>query len=236
MSENKKGMYHSELVRMGPVAVTVKSDVLRSKFKDKPDYVILEIDGAERIYNTENDECADFFRDQKGRTFTLVAEGREADAILTYVGEGVAEEAEPRKPAKSAATKPPPKSNRPPREAPRGAQRPQERSEAPEQGKSTPPAANRQEQRPPAPSPETPEQKLAKAKAHANRVANCYLIAFTAADYARTQVKEQLHQDLTAEQFQGCIAMIAIQLSKDGFQHAVPTGVLHLKNGQGAAK
>lgn len=84
MSQN---LYHSALVKMKAVKVTVKSDVLKSKFKGKPPYVILSIDGEDYSYNTENDECAEFFEGQKGRTFTIIAEGRDTDAVITYVGE-----------------------------------------------------------------------------------------------------------------------------------------------------
>lgn len=89
----KKTLFHSELVKLGPVAVTVESDVMKSKFSKpgavKPDYVVLIIDGEERTYNTENAECAAFFDGQKGRTFTLVAEGSRENATLTYVGEAM---------------------------------------------------------------------------------------------------------------------------------------------------
>jgi hypothetical protein len=88
---------------MGPVEVTVKSDgAIPSKFKGKNPFVVLDIGGEEHTYNTENDECASFFDGTKGRTFTIVAEGREGDAIITYVGES-AEAPEPAKaPAKQA--------------------------------------------------------------------------------------------------------------------------------------
>lgn len=97
-----KTLYHSQLKALGPTRVTVKSDVLKSKFSKpnapKPDYVILEINGEDFNYSSENEGCADFFNGSKGKTFTLIAEGggkgNEATAAITYVGEAADENAE----------------------------------------------------------------------------------------------------------------------------------------------
>lgn len=85
-----KTLYHSELVKLGPVEVTVKSDILQSKYPGKPDYVVLEIAGEERNYSFDTPECATPFEGQKGQTFTIVAEGsgKDGSATVTYVGEG----------------------------------------------------------------------------------------------------------------------------------------------------
>ena len=45
-SNGKKGLYHSELVRMGEVEIEVLSDRKESKFPGKNDYVVLRVDGA----------------------------------------------------------------------------------------------------------------------------------------------------------------------------------------------
>ena len=90
-----KTLYHSALKQLGPVRVTVKSDVLQSKFSKpnapKPDYVILEIAGEEWNYSLENPTCGEVFEGQKGNTFTIVADGggrgKEDSATVTYVGE-----------------------------------------------------------------------------------------------------------------------------------------------------
>jgi hypothetical protein len=132
-----KTLYHSSLVKMGPVEVTVKSDgAIPSKFKGKNPFVVLEIDGEEHTYNTENEDCASFFNGTKGRTFTIVAEGREGDAIITYVGES-AEAPEPAKaPAKqapkSAPARPVTPPARPVAKPSQPAQPPQAEPEAPE--------------------------------------------------------------------------------------------------------
>ena len=104
-----KTLYHSALRQLGPVRVTVKSDVLQSKFSKpnapKPDYVVLEISGEEWGYNLENPTCGEVFEGQKGNTFTIVADGggkgKEDTATVTYVGEA-AEEAAPARPGPAA--------------------------------------------------------------------------------------------------------------------------------------
>ena len=104
MATSKKTLYHSELVKNGPTRVTVKTDLLKSKYNDK-EYVALIIGNDERNYNPENQACAEFWRGQKGKTFTVVAEGREAEATLTYVGEsGAAKPPTAAPPAQAAAT------------------------------------------------------------------------------------------------------------------------------------
>lgn len=85
-----KTLYHGELRKLSPVRVTVKSDVLESKYAGKPPYVVLAINGDERNYTTENQGCAAFFDGRKGETFTLIAEGQREEATITYVGESAA--------------------------------------------------------------------------------------------------------------------------------------------------
>lgn len=108
-----KTLYHSALRQLGPVRVTVKSDVLQSKFSKpgapKPDYVILEISGEEWNYSLENPTCGGVFEGQKGNTFTVVADGggrgKEDSATVTYVGEAVGEDGDtaPAAPARASA-------------------------------------------------------------------------------------------------------------------------------------
>jgi hypothetical protein len=129
-----KNLYHSALVKLGPVEVTVKSDILHSKFPGKPDYVVLEIDGEDFNYSFDTPECAAPFEGQKGASFTVVAEGsgKDGTATVTYVGEGggtpqrkpaarpparpAARNQPPaRPPVQNAANRPPSPGNQPPR-------------------------------------------------------------------------------------------------------------------------
>jgi hypothetical protein len=82
-----KTLYHSALVKLGPVMVTVKSDVSKSKFAGKPDYCYLVINGEEFGYSFDSPACQQFFTGQKGRSFMIQAEGRDADAKIIYLGE-----------------------------------------------------------------------------------------------------------------------------------------------------
>jgi len=226
-----KTLYQSEMIKMGPVKVTVKSDVLKSKFQGKPDYVILQIGGEERNYNAENPECASFFEGQKGRSFTIVAEGTREEAIITYVGES-APDPEPEQPPAGKAK---PKSNRPPAQPPASRSKgtanrppPPAQEESPPNGDDHPPAESRTAQRPPARPQESPEDKVRRAKEHANKVANVWIIAFKAGLYAREQIREQFTHEMSEAQFQSCVSTIAVQLEKDGFHHQMPTGILNL--------
>jgi hypothetical protein len=117
-----KTLYHSELCKLGPVEVTVKSDILKSKYAGKPDYVVLELDGEDRNYGFDTPECATPFEGQKGQTFTIVAEGsgKDGTAVVTYVGEGggtpqrkPAARPQARPAAPNRATPPPARQNAP---------------------------------------------------------------------------------------------------------------------------
>ena len=94
-----KTLFHSELVKMGPVKMTVKSDVLHSKYSKpndpKPPYVILDIGGTERTYNCENPSCESFFSGAKNQVITIIAEGSREDATITLVGEELPRRQEP---------------------------------------------------------------------------------------------------------------------------------------------
>lgn len=96
---DKKGIYHSELRKAGPVRVTVEHEAQESSKKKGSYYVTLKIDGQTRYYTPENQACMDFFNGTKGKTFTIIADGggkgQEDSATIEYVGEQVSE-AKPR--------------------------------------------------------------------------------------------------------------------------------------------
>lgn len=80
--QKKKTLYHSELSRMGKVSVRVMSDVMKSKFEGKPPYVFLEIDGTERVYSTENDQCAEALAGLRDKLVTLQARSSRETATI----------------------------------------------------------------------------------------------------------------------------------------------------------
>jgi hypothetical protein len=86
----KKNLYHSELSTLGSLRVKVKTDVMASKFKGKPPYVVLEIDGIDRNYSVENDKCQRALANLKGRTVMLEATGSREEAEITILGAGAA--------------------------------------------------------------------------------------------------------------------------------------------------
>lgn len=97
---------------MGPVQVTVKTERQKSSYSKpndpKPDYVVLVIDGHERNYTVENEQCGNFFNGQRGRTFSILAEGSREDATISYVGEPAGTAGQQPPPAQPAAVRPPP--------------------------------------------------------------------------------------------------------------------------------
>jgi hypothetical protein len=231
-----KNLYHSALVKLGQVMVTVKSDVLKSQFPNKPDYVVMEINGEDFNYTTENDACAEFFRGQKGATMALSAEGRKEEAALTYLGDTVDSISHRNLPPKQAAAPAKPAAGGPPqrRQEPPGGQKgaapPAKAAETgqPVAGNKPPVQGQAANGKPPPQPVKTPAERLAGAKVHANKVANLYLVAHQAAKFARDQIKIQCGDELSAEEFQGMKMNICIQLEKDGHLAGMPTGVLSL--------
>lgn len=79
-----KTLYHSELAGMGDVDVLVKDPAPKpSKYQGKPDIIFLVIQGNERIYNVENQNCGAALTGLQGQTVTLRAEGSRDDATIT---------------------------------------------------------------------------------------------------------------------------------------------------------
>jgi hypothetical protein len=97
-------IFHKTLCERGPVRITVDDNPRYLKNKDA--YVIDLTVGTDKVgYWAENEACKSFFDGQKGRTFTIIAEGSRDSATITYVGE----QAPP-----SGALPPAPAVNRPP--------------------------------------------------------------------------------------------------------------------------
>ena len=90
-----KQIWHSELKSLGPVRVTIKSDILKSKWSKpndpKPDFVVLDVNGEQRNYTLENPSCGDVFRNRKEQTISIIAEGSGESATITYVGQSGAQ-------------------------------------------------------------------------------------------------------------------------------------------------
>lgn len=133
-----KTLYHSELVRFGPAEVTLKSDILKSKYQGKPDYVVLVFGHEERNYSIEGPNCRAVWEGRKGQTFTVVAEGsgKDGSAAVTYVGSkgGETPQPTPRPPAADSRRPEPPPAPASPPEHQNAANRPPERGVEPLHG------------------------------------------------------------------------------------------------------
>lgn len=81
-----KSIYHSALVAAtsdGPIAVLVTGEPQASKFKDKPAFVGLKIEGKEHLLNLENESIEEQFRGLKGTMIEITAIGRDDTAEVT---------------------------------------------------------------------------------------------------------------------------------------------------------
>lgn len=83
-----KTLYQSELSKLGAVAVEVTSDIIKSKYDGKPDFVALKINGVERTYNLENPGCGAAFHGRKGQRITIIATGSREAASVELVDDG----------------------------------------------------------------------------------------------------------------------------------------------------
>lgn len=202
-SKEQKNLYHGDLVKMSPVEVTVKSDVLESRFKGRPPYVVLEIDGRERNYTLDNEECEEFFSGTKGQTFTIAAEGFKDTASLTYAG----------------------KAGRDPNDDDEGGSRGKrgQRDTTKREDRREEKREERREEKPRNTAPEpSAEERLQRVKVHSARIANGYIVAYLAARYARDQIQKLTGEVLTETALHSLAMNIQIQNQKDGMIHCLP--------------
>lgn len=221
----KKTLYHSELVQMGRVQVTQKDLPRASKFKDKNDYVVLEIDGVERIYNCENDDCQAFFNVQgnQGRCMVIEAQGTRENAQIDWIEDVDAAPERSAPPARKAA----PAARQAPAPAPARAAAPAPRpapAPAPQAPPPPPPPAPAAA-KPPArkgPTKEEQQAKVGQVRVLAAKLSNVCQISRTAAEHARDMFKAQRDTVITEEQVQSWAASIFIQIVRDGHHLDMP--------------
>lgn len=79
---SKKTLYHSELSKLGIINARINSEPTESKFPDKPKWVVIEINGEERYYNCENDECELALTGLKDTWVELEAHGSREEAAI----------------------------------------------------------------------------------------------------------------------------------------------------------
>ena len=184
-----KTLYHSVLVKLGPVKVTVKSDVSKSKFQGKPDFCYLVINGEEFGYSFDSPACQQFFTGQKGRSFMIQAEGRDADAKIIYLGEpGSQKLAAPATPP--PATQPPPPANQPPAQQAPPAAPPRQ---------AAPPAAGSPP--PPPGATMTNEEALKQTKVFVARRASLLKVALTAVHHLSLEFQRVTGRKMSDDEF-----------------------------------
>ena len=79
---SKKTLYHSELNKLGIINARVNSEPTASKYPDRPKFVVLEINGEERFYDCENEECEFALTGLKDTWVELEAHGSRAEASI----------------------------------------------------------------------------------------------------------------------------------------------------------
>lgn len=191
---------------MGPVRVKVLTDVLKSQYNGG-EYVFLEVNGEERTYTMENPTCSEFFREQKGRVFTLVAEGSREQAVLTYVGE--------------AASTPPP-STPPPRRQTAPPPAPVQQAAPPPVTRppsGPPPVAARQS----TPPPSVPEDRaLKQARIYIARRVSLMKITMKATSYLGSELKAMGLDIMDPEMFNSINATLFISAERAGMASFLP--------------
>lgn len=78
-----KSLYHSELVKESPVTLKVLSDVLNSKYPDKPPYVKVQYNGEERLLQCE-DTTEDALDGYKNSWVEITASGSARDGAAQW--------------------------------------------------------------------------------------------------------------------------------------------------------
>lgn len=91
----KKTLYHSELVKLGPVEVEITTDLIESRYKKGTYIVGLRIDGEERTLAIENDDCGAALAERKGQVLTIEASGSRESAEISIL-EGLPEAPAPK--------------------------------------------------------------------------------------------------------------------------------------------
>lgn len=220
-----KTLYHSELVKSGPVTVNVASEVKKSKFPGKPNYVYLKVlDKAtgqfteERPYNIDNPSCEAFFAGQKDRTFVIVAEGKAEQATITYVGESAANMT-PAAGAPPAAARPPASSPPPPPSCPPVA--------AP-----APPAPSHPTGAPPPMPPRmTREEALVQTKRFIGMRLSLLKVCIKAVSTLQPEYKALMKVDMSEETFRAWVTSLYISgesqglAMRSGFADALPPSI-----------
>lgn len=230
--EPKKTLYHSELVNLGPVEVDIKSDVKQSQYPNQNDYVIMVLDGYDRNYSCENDQCADALVGLQGKTVILEAIGSRDDAeIIVSEPTGGRQERRQREPARRDERQPQGRQERAtPQRGEREPRQERRQESRQEQAPERPATETRRPATKPAPSPDD----IAKAEAWAihhfkqglGRFINAEIMIHQAAVIARDEIKARTGYEVTEAGFQAMTSSAWIFLKDTGKTMALPSKLI----------
>lgn len=204
----KKTLYHSELTKAGTFMLNVLEGPNASKYPDKPDYYIVEFNGAERLYNVESDQCSEFLSQWVGRgEFAAVAEGSRDDATIAEGNPDDVDQGQQQRSNRGGGSR---------GGSSRGSQQ-RQTTQRPSQS-----------HRPPADEKYDPEKGVAHVRVVIGKAANIYLLALAGANYIKGRAKKDLGIDMTPEQFQACTSTLVIRANDSGAMNFIPSGAFPL--------
>lgn len=218
-------LFHSELVKRGPVVVAVESDVSPSRYPNKPFWVMLKLDGTSRRYDTENQFCAQALTGMRGTNIQIEATGTRDDARIIVHGPGQAPTGYPQQPP----------AQQPQQQSYRGGPPAQPQQQYPQQPPPQQYPQQHPQQQPPYQPPQQPQQPpqqpaarenpVAHCKRELNKIANGYLFCLAAGEYVRGEW-DKGHPDrpMSDEQFQATVSTIFIAADRRMLFTDIPTG------------
>lgn len=217
----KKGLYHSELVKMGPVMVTVKQGRTPSKYQNQPDYCVLVIDDNERFYSIENDDCGDFLDAYEGQDIEIEAQGSREQATIDIADDVPNDQPSP---ARN------PVQNRPSPAQERQAPKTAPARSGPQPATKTRPTGENRVATPPRRETEarkeelTPREKLVKARKLAGQLSNANYLAVAAAVKAAEGLAEHKIVTVTDDLLKSLAISNLIRFLDSGTHLLLPSG------------
>jgi hypothetical protein len=227
MAGKTPNLWHSKLVQHcqnaeGPIALTIKTEPTKSKFRGNPMFVIMTIEGVDHAYSCENTRIERDLGGYRGQEVLLEAGGREDDAWIEITDPATGKKITG--PPETASAKPERPQQAPEEDRPTPSVPPEYEEEAPAPRGRAAAAPQAQPARTlPKPAPE-PSQKPGPLKVAGDRTAqnaNGARICMRAVD-AIVEARASAGMVCTVDQQQGLVAMLFIEGCKDGLWRSLP--------------
>jgi hypothetical protein len=204
-------MYHSELRdTFSRVNVFVETDIMKSRYEGKPDYVMMKVGGMSRRYSIENPACAEVFNGQKGMTMDIEAKGKGDDAsieVYNVTNEGQPEPQQPQQPQPE-----PRQSHLPPAHRPAPSSQPEYVQPDNERESLQPSSAV------------DSEAEVAKML---NRIAKVYSRSYDAGSAVRAAVLSKHGDQMSEGHFQGMVTALYIEACRKGAPQMMKVGQIN---------